>query len=79
MDTEQDSLLQQEEPATPKGCRGSSRGVASLSLAATASPAPGAKKSGELPRQERQRIEQETNKPRFKPGGESLWITRSTE
>ena len=67
MDTGQDLLLQREQPGTPEG---SSRGAASLSLAATA---PGANESGELPRQERQRIEleQETIKPRFKPG-ESL-------
>ena len=74
MDTEQDLLLQREQPGTPKGSRGtyspssSSAGAASLSLAA---PAPGARNLGELPRQERRRIEQETNKPRVKPG-ESL-------
>jgi hypothetical protein len=82
MDTEQDLLLQREQPATLKGSRrgisfsGSSRGAASLSLAATAAPAPGAKKSGhycekrylkELSGQERRRIEQEI-KERFKPG-----------
>ena len=86
MDTEQDLLLQQEQPATPTGSRvvsspGSSRGVASLSPAATAAPAPGAKKSGyysengylmELSRQERRRIEQEIKK-RFKPG--ETWIS----
>ena len=67
MDTGQDLLLQREQPETPEGSSGV---TASLSLAATA---PGANKSGELPKQERQRIEleQETNKPRFKPG-ESL-------
>jgi hypothetical protein len=66
MDTEQDLLLQREQPATPK----------SLSLAATAAPAPGANKSGyysengylkELSGQKRRRIEQEI-KERFKPG-----------
>ena len=81
MDTEQDLLLQREQPAIPEGSRvisspDSSRGAASLSLAATAAPAPGAKKSGyfsengylmKLSRQERQRIEQEIKK-RFKPG-----------
>ena len=80
MDTEQDLLLQREQPETPEGTRvispGSSRGAASLSLAATAAPAPGAKRSGyysengylmELSIQERQRIEQEVKK-RFKPG-----------
>ena len=81
MDTEQDLLLQREQPETPEGTRvvsspGSSRGAASLSLAATAAPAPGAKKSGyysengylmNLSRQERQRIEQEIRE-RFKPG-----------
>ena len=83
MDTghmEQDLLLQRE-PATPKGPRvvsspGRSREAASLSLAGTAAPAPGAKKSGyysengylkELSIQERRRIEQEIKK-RFKPG-----------
>ena len=80
MDTEQDLLLQQEQSATVEyqiiSSPGSSRGPASLSPAATAAPAPGAKKSGyisehgylmELSRQERRRIEQEIKK-RFKPG-----------
>ena len=81
MDTEQGLLIQQEQPATPKGSRGiSSPGEASLSLAATAAPAPGSKKPGyysengylvELSRQERQRIQQEIKK-RFKPGETSM-------
>ena len=76
MDTEQDLLLQREQPATleyriiSSPC--SSRGPASLSPAATAALAPGTKKSGyysengcliELSRQERRRIEQEIKKP----------------
>ena len=77
MDTEQDLLLQQEQPATPKGFRViSSPGRSSL-----AATAPGAKKSGycsengylmELSRQERRRIEQEIKK-RFKPG--ETWLS----
>ena len=85
MDTEQDLLLQREQPATPIGSRvvsspGSSSGAASLSPAATAAPTPGAKKSGyfgylmELSRQERRRIEQEIKK-RFKPG--ETWLSDS--
>ena len=87
MDTErQDLLLQREQPATPKGSRGvsfpgSSRGAASLSLAAAAARVPGAEKSGyfsengclmELSGQERRRIEQEL-KERFKPG--ETWLS----
>ena len=77
MDTEQDWLLQREQPATLEwrivSSPGSSREV---SLAATAATTPGAKKSGyigengylmKLSRQESQRIEQEIKK-RFKPG-----------
>ena len=74
MDTEQDLLLQQEQPATlvissPGSCR-------AVSPAATAAPTPCAKKLGyyseneylmKLSRQERQRIEQEIKK-RYKPG-----------
>ena len=82
MDTEQDLLLQREQPATPEyrviSSPDRSRGATSLSLSATAAPAPapGANKSGyisengyfmELSVQERQRIEQEI-KNRFKPG-----------
>ena len=80
MGTEEGLLLQREQPATLEyriiSSPGSSRGPASLSPAATAAPAPGAKKSGyisehgylmELSRQERRRIEQEIKK-RFKPG-----------
>ena len=77
MDTEQDLLLQREQPATPViSSPDRSRGATSLSPAATAAPAPGANKSGyisengylmELSIQERRRIEQEI-KDRFKPG-----------
>ena len=78
MDTEQDLLLQREQPPSPNGARvvasfGSSRGATSLSLAATAAPVPGAgyySENGylmELSRQQRRRIEQEIKK-RFKPG-----------
>ena len=87
MDTEQDLLLQREQPATREyrviSSPGSSRGAASLSLAATAAPALGAKRSGyysengylmKLSRQERQRIEQEIKK-RFKPG--ETWLSNS--
>ena len=85
MDTEQDLLLQREQPPSPSGARvastGSSREMASLILAATAAPAPGAKKSGyysengyliDLIRQDRRRIEQEIKK-RFKPG--ETWLS----
>ena len=81
VDTEQGLLIQQEQPATPKGSRDvsshGSSGEASLSLAATAAPGPGGKKPGyysengylmELSRQERRRIQGEINKPQFKPG-----------
>ena len=84
MNTEQDLLLQREQPATLEyrviSSPGSSREV---SLAATGAPAPGAKKPGyfsengylmELSRQERQRIEQEIKK-RFKPG--ETWLSDS--
>ena len=85
MDTGQDLLIQQEQPATPKGSRGvssrGSSGEASQSLAATVAPAPGGKKPGyysengylmELSRQERRRIQQEIKK-RFKPG--ETWLS----
>ena len=88
MNTQQDLLIQQEQPSTPKVSRGissspGSSGEAaslSLSLAATAAPSPGCKKSGyyienghlmELSSQQRQRIQQEI-KNRFKPGKTSL-------
>ena len=80
MDTEQDSLLQQEQP---KGIP--SPGRCSLNLAATAAPVPGAKTSGyysengylmELSIQERRRIEQEI-KERFKPGEIGQGMTSS--
>ena len=77
MNTEQDLLLQREQPATLEyrvtSSHGSSREV---SPAPTAAPAPGAKKPGyfsengyfmKLSRQKRQRTEQEIKK-RFKPG-----------
>ena len=81
MDTKQGLLIQHKQPATSKGSRGisspGSSGEASLSLAATATPASGGVKKPdyysengylmELSRQERRRIQQEINK-RFKPG-----------
>ena len=78
VDTERDLLIQQEQRPGSRGIssRGSSGEAASLSLAATAAPAPGDKNLGyysengyllELPRQERQRVRQEI-KRRFKPG-----------
>ena len=78
MDTEQNILTQQKQPATPKGPRGISSPVSTgVSLAATSAPTPSdSKKPGyysengylmELSRQERRRIQQEINK-RFKPG-----------
>ena len=85
-DTEQDSFIQEEQPSTPKVSRGisspgSSGEVASLSLAATAAPAPGQKKPGyysenggylmELSSQQRLRIQQEIKK-KFKPG--TMWL-----
>ena len=81
VDTDQGVVVQQEQQSTPKVSRGisspgSSGEAASLSLAATADPAPGRKKPGyysengylmELSSQQRQRIQQEI-KNRFKPG-----------
>ena len=83
MDKEQGILIQQKQPATPKGSRGIFSPVSTdVSLAATAAPAPGdGKKPGyysengyllELSRQERRRIQQEISK-RFKPG-ELIWV-----
>ena len=83
MDTEQDLLLQQEQP---KGISspGHSRGAASLDPAVTA--APGAKMSGyysengyliELSKLDRRRIEQEI-KERFKPGEIGQGMTSCT-
>ena len=81
MNTQQDLLIQQEQPLIPKvslgiSSPGSSGEAASLNLAAAAAPAPGCKKPGyysengylmELSSQRRQRIQQEIKK-RFKPG-----------
>ena len=81
MDTGQDLLLQREQPETRViSFPGSSREV---NPAATAAPAPRAKKPGyfsengylmKLSRQERQRIEQEIKK-RLKPG--ETWLSDS--
>ena len=84
MDTEEGLLIQQEQPAAPRGSRSVSSpgtGEACVSLAATAAaPALGDKKPGyysdsgyltELSRQERRRITQGINKLQFK-AGESL-------
>ena len=81
VDTDQGVVIQQEQPSTPKVSRGISSPsisgeAASLSLAATADPAPVRKNPGyysengylmELSSQQRLRIQQEI-KDRFKPG-----------
>ena len=83
MDTEQDLLLQREQPATPEYRVISPGSFREVNPAATAAPAFGANKSGyisengylmELSRQERQRIEQEIKKG-FKPG--ETWLNDS--
>ena len=81
MDTDQGVVIQHEQPSIPKVSRGffspgNSGEAASLSLAATADPAPVRKKPGcysekgylmELSSQQRLRIQEEI-KNKFKPG-----------